>query len=44
MIVQISKAFGLRVSEFVIMTNSGALSEKVYNEFMSRYEITYLNI
>jgi len=43
-ILQISKKFGLRVSEFVIMTKNGPLSERVYNEQVARYEISSLNI
>jgi hypothetical protein len=31
LIIQIGKKFGMRVNEFEIITNSGALHDKVYN-------------
>jgi len=44
LIIQIGKKFGMRVNEFEIITNSGPLGDKIYNQKIYQYDIPYLNI
>jgi superfamily II helicase len=44
LIIQISKIFKMRCSEFRIVTNNGPLSESIYNDPISTYIITSVKI
>ena len=43
-VVQISRTFGLRISEFEIVTNSGPLAQSIYYDAVSAYVIKKLQI